>query len=90
ADVHKYYVEEALQHIIGTLERRLTALIDAGVMRPVDPALTARMMSATTMGFAALFELGVSIGTDSPEKLGAFVTDIQLNGLRNGLGGGEK
>lgn len=83
ADVHKYYVEEALQHIITTLERRLTALIESGVMRPVDPALTARMMSATTMGFAALFELGVPIGTSSPEKLGAFVTDIQLNGLRN-------
>ena len=84
ADVHKYYVEEAMQHIISTLERRLKALIDAGVMRPVDPALTARMMSATTLGFAALFELGVDIGTSSPEKLGAFVTDVHLNGLRNG------
>lgn len=83
ADVHQHYVEEALQHIITTLERRLTALIEAGVMRPVDPALTARMMSATTMGFAALFELGVDIGTSSPEKLADFVTDVQLNGLRN-------
>jgi hypothetical protein len=41
------------------------------------------MMSATTRGFAALFELGVDIGTSSPERLGAFVTDIHLNGLRN-------
>lgn len=84
ADVHQYYVEEALHRIIDVLEQRLTALIEAGVMRPVDPALTARMMSATTMGFAALFELGVSMGTTSPEKLGAAVTDIHLNGLRNG------
>ncbi|MBK8901857.1 MAG: TetR/AcrR family transcriptional regulator [Anaerolineaceae bacterium] len=84
ADVHQYYVQEALHQIIDALEQRLKALIEAGVMRPVDPALAARMMSATTMGFAALFELGISVGTTSPEKLGAAVTDIHLNGLRNG------
>ncbi|MCP4420920.1 MAG: TetR/AcrR family transcriptional regulator [Chloroflexi bacterium] len=84
ADVHQYYVQEALHRIIETTEQRLIALIDSGVMRPVDPAMTARMMSATIMGFAALFELDVPIGTKSPEKLGAEVTDIYLNGLRLG------
>lgn len=83
ADVHEYYVQEALHRIIAATEQRLTALIDSGVMRPVDPAIAARMMSATIMGFAALFELGMPIETSSPEKLGADVTDIYLNGLRN-------
>jgi AcrR family transcriptional regulator len=83
ADVHQYYVKEALHRIIAATEQRLTALIASGVMRPIDPAIAARMMSATIMGFAALFELGVSIGTSSPEKLGADVTDIYLKGLRN-------
>ncbi|WP_420628120.1 TetR/AcrR family transcriptional regulator [Candidatus Leptofilum sp.] len=83
ADVHQYYVQEALHRIIAATEQRLTALIESGVMRPVDPAIAARMMSATIMGFAALFELGVPIDSDSPEKLGTAVTDIYLNGLRN-------
>ncbi|VAW41704.1 hypothetical protein MNBD_CHLOROFLEXI01-3278 [hydrothermal vent metagenome] len=83
ADVHQYYVQEALTRIIATTEQRLIALIDSGVMRSVDPAMAARMMSATIMGFAALFELGVPVGTNSPEKLGAEVTDIYLNGLRH-------
>ncbi len=83
ADVHEYYVQEALHRIIAATEQRLTALIESGVMRSVNPAIAARMMSATIMGFAALFELGVSISTVAPEKLGAEVTDIYLNGLRN-------
>jgi AcrR family transcriptional regulator len=83
ADVHEYYVQEALHRIIAATEQRLTALIASGVMRSVDPTLAARMMSATIMGFAALFELGVPLGPGTPEKLGADVTDIYLNGLRN-------
>jgi len=51
-------------------------------MRPVDPVIAARTMSATIMGFAALFELGISVTHSSPERLGAEVTDIFLNGLR--------
>jgi hypothetical protein len=34
------------------------------------------------MGFAALFELGGSVGHSSPEQLGAEVTDIFINGLK--------
>ena len=83
ADVHQYYVQEALHPIIAATEQRITALIDSGVMRPVDPAIAARMMSATIMGFAALFELGVSVGDGSAEKLGTAVTDIYLNGMRD-------
>ncbi|HEX6385899.1 MAG TPA: TetR/AcrR family transcriptional regulator [Anaerolineae bacterium] len=81
-DVHQYYVQEAIHRIIETTERRVAALIEAGVMRPVDPVVAARTMSATIMGFAALFELGVSVTHSSPERLGAEVTDIFLNGLR--------
>ena len=82
ADVHRYYVQEALHRIIVTTEQRLKSLIKSGTIRPIDPAVAARMMSATIMGFAALFELGESISTNTPERLGADVTDIYLNGLR--------
>ena len=60
----------------------LKFLIEKGYMRPIDPVVAARTLSATIMGFAALFELGASVENTSPEKLGEQVTDIFLNGLR--------
>lgn len=81
-DVHQHYVQETMHRIIDETEKRIQALIDAGRMRPVDPAVAARTLSATIMGYAALFELGASVDHASPETLGRQVTDIFLNGLR--------
>jgi AcrR family transcriptional regulator len=82
ADVHEHYMQGALQRIITETEKRLQKMIDLGAIRPVDPVIAARTLSATIMGFAALFELGGSVGHSSPERLGAEVTDIFINGLR--------
>ena len=82
ADVHEHYMQGALQRIITETEKRLQKLIDDGGIRPVDPTVAARTLSATIMGFAALFELGGSVGHSSPEQLGAEVTDIFINGLK--------
>ena len=81
-DVHEHYMQGALQRIITETEKRLQKLIETEAIRPVDPAIAARTLSATIMGFAALFELGGSVGHSSPEKLGAEVTDIFINGLK--------
>lgn len=90
-DVRQYYVEEALYRIIRETEKRLQTLIEIGMMRPVNPAVAARTVSAAIMGFAALFELGGEIrggllvaggDTFSPDFLGAQVADIILNGLQ--------
>ena len=87
-DVHRYYVEEAIYRIIDVSEKRIAALIEAGKMRPVDPVLAGRVMCATIMGFAALFELGVPVPATTPEQLGQDITDIFANGLRlNGQSG---
>ena len=83
-EIQQYYGQQALQRIIDETEKRFRSLIDAGVMRPVDPALAARTISAAIMGFATLYELGRHSGKDngfSPEKLGTEVTDIFLDGL---------
>lgn len=80
-DVHQYYVQNAMHRIIDETEKRIKVLIEKGRMRPIDPVVAARTLSATIMGFAALFELGASVGHTSPEKLGEQVTDIFLNGL---------
>lgn len=83
ADVHQYYVEGAIHRIIDETESRLKTLIEAGKMRDVDPNIAARTMSAAIMGFAALFELGVTVNHTSPVKLGQQVTDIFINGLKS-------
>jgi len=82
-DVRRYYVEEAMHHIIAQTEQNIRDLIARGTLRDVDPTIAARTMSATIMGFAALFELGISVNHSSPELLGTQVTDILWNGLRN-------
>lgn len=88
-DVHRYYVQEALYRIIDATEKQFQTLIDSGVMRPVDPAVAARAISASIMGFAALYELGAqemgarqARGEFSAEQLGAQVADIFLRGLQ--------
>lgn len=86
-DVQRFYVKEALYRIIEATEERFRALNDAGVMRPVDPSVAARAISATIMGFATLSEMaerredGTIANPFDPEQLGAQVTDIFLHGL---------
>ncbi|MFO7537906.1 MAG: TetR/AcrR family transcriptional regulator [Chloroflexota bacterium] len=90
SDQHQPYIHDTLSQIITAIEDRLTALVSAGVMRPVDTAIAARMISATVMGFASLFEIGGQNRDDqlpgekfrfAPEALGEEMTDIFLYGL---------
>jgi AcrR family transcriptional regulator len=84
-DVHRTSMQDAIQRIINEIEGRFRALIESGVMRPVDPAVAARAISATVMGFAALYEMG-QYGSEangfSPQKWGEELTDLFLNGLQ--------
>ncbi len=83
-DVHRE-VQGALQRIIGETEQRFRDLVASGVMRPVDPALAARAISATIMGFAAMYEMGQtgrSKNGVSAEQWGLALTDLFLNGLQ--------
>jgi hypothetical protein len=74
-----------VQEIISAMEKRFHREIEGGVMRPVDPAIMARAISATVMGFAALYELG-QYGQErdgvSPQKWGEELTDLFLTGLQ--------
>lgn len=83
-EIQHLYGQLAIQRIIDQTEQRFRELIDAGIMRPVDPALAALTISAAIMGFATLYELGRYGHQDngfSPEKWGNEVTDLFLNGL---------
>ena len=85
-DVHRIFIQDSLQRIISTTEHRFRTLIESGVMRPVEPAVAARAISATIMGFAALYEMG-QYGKEengfSPQKWGEELTDLFLNGLQS-------
>lgn len=92
-DVHRVFIQEALQQIIDGTAQRFQTLIDAGVMRPVDPALAAKAISATIMGFAALYEMGQYGQEDnglSPQRWGEELTGIFLDGLQAGDSDGEE
>ena len=90
-DVRQYYVKDTLSRLIDATEKRVREWIEAGIMRPVDPAIAARTISAVIMGYGALFELGEDLwqgvpaaddGTLLPILLGEQVTDIMLKGLQ--------
>ena len=86
-DVHQFYVQEAIYTIIRETEQIFRQLIADGVMRPVNPAVAARTIGATSMGYAALYEFMHEIQPDgdgrfTPDQLGKEVTDIFLKGLQ--------
>ena len=86
-DVRQYYVEEAIYTIITETEKIFRQLIADGVMRPVNPAVAARTISATIMGYAALYEFLQEIQPDgdgrfTPNQLGQEVTDNFIKGLQ--------
>jgi AcrR family transcriptional regulator len=84
-DVHRNYIQDAVQRIISAIEVRFRREIKSGVLRPVDPAIAARAISATVMGFAALYEMGQygqEVNGISPQAWGENLTDLFLHGLQ--------
>jgi AcrR family transcriptional regulator len=84
-EVHRQFIQHSLQRIIAETERRFEQWAANGVIRTIDPALAARAISATIMGFAALYEMG-QYGNEkngfSPERWGRELSDLFLDGLR--------
>ena len=79
------YGQDAIQRIIDATEERFRTFIESGVMRQLDPEVAARAISATIMGFAALYELGqyrTKNSDFSAERWGVEVTDLFLKGMR--------
>lgn len=77
--------KDAIQRIIKATEERFSEFIATGVMRPVDPNIAARTISATIMGFAALYELGqygAKNSNFSAERWGKEITSLFLNGIQ--------
>ncbi|MCL4868044.1 MAG: TetR/AcrR family transcriptional regulator [Anaerolineae bacterium] len=89
-DVYQYYVQEALARIIHNTEQLIEQAIEAGKMRPVDPGIAARTISAAIMGFSVMFEFSDALWDGLKRKdghpitadwLGEQVADLFLHGL---------
>jgi len=81
--LNRYLREQVLARISQQARQRMQALIDQGVMRPVDPAIASWTMIASIVGLAIFADLGTDSVLEAvdPEVLGARVGDIFLNGL---------
>ena len=84
-DLRRTFIRDAVRRIITATEERFRREIESGKMRAVDPVISARAISATLMGFAALYEMGQygkEVNGISPQEWGEELTDLFLYGLQ--------
>ena len=85
-ELNRTLVELMLPRISQQVERLMTHLIDARVMRRVDPEIANWTLMSAVVGLALFSDLGAApvLETISVEELAAQVSDIFINGLRGG------
>ena len=84
AEIRRALVEEVLPRISQEVERLMRGLMDAGVMRRIDPEIANWTLQGAVVGLALFSELGAArtLETISAEALAAQVSDIFIHGLR--------
>ncbi len=82
-EIHQYYVEEMLGRFVKDLQERLEMLVDAGILRPINPAIAARTIVSAMMGLSIIFDVGddTVLETISDEALAQEVLDFFQHGL---------
>ena len=85
-ELNRTLVQEMLPRISQQVERLMTDLIGAGVMRRVDPEIANWTLMSAVVGLALFSDLGAAtiLETISVEALAAQVSDIFINGLHGG------
>lgn len=88
-ELNRALVQEVLPRISGEVERLMGTLMDAGVMRRVDPEIANWTLMGAVVGLALFADLGAApaLQTVSAEALAGQVSDIFINGLRGALDG---
>lgn len=83
-DLRRALVEEVLPRISQEVERLMRGLMDAGVMRRIDPEIANWTLLSAVVGLAMFSDLGAApaLETISAEALAVQVSDIFINGLR--------
>lgn len=75
------YRESVYGPLLATVERHVQARIDAGHLRPVEPALLTLFLSALFLGLAFLFILGDVQERARWDALVEFLADVVFDGL---------
>jgi len=82
-EFNRTLVQEILPRISQQVERLMTGLIDAGVMRRIDPEIANWTLMSAVVGLALFSDLGAApvLEKISADALAAQVSDIFINGL---------
>ena len=83
-DLNRALVEDILPRISRKIEGLMAALMDAGVMRRVDPQIANWTLMGAVVGLAIFTDLGAApvLAAIPPHELAAQVSYIFINGLR--------
>ena len=82
-EIRRYYVEDVLGRFINELAERLELLINAGVLRPINPAIVARTIISAMTGLAVIFDVGddAVLQNMSDQELAKEMLDFFKHGL---------
>jgi AcrR family transcriptional regulator len=83
-DLNRALVEDVLPRISREVKRLMATLMDAGIMRRVDPEIANWTLISTVVGLALFADLGAAplLETISAEALAKQVSAIFIHGLR--------
>lgn len=83
-ELRRYLNDHVLSRISQEIEHQMRRLIDAGIMRPVNPILANWTLMGAVVGLALFDDLGAAPFLESmpAEQLASQVSDIFLLGLR--------
>lgn len=82
-DLNQVLLAEVLPRISQQVELIMGGLIEAGVMRPVNPEIANWTLLGAVVGLALFADLGAAPALQdmTPQELAAHVSDIFINGL---------
>ena len=83
-DLNHHLATDILPRISREIDRQMSGLMDAGIMRQVHPEIANWTLMGAVVGLALFAELGAApaLDTVSPEALASQVADIFIHGLR--------
>lgn len=87
-ELNHHLATDILPRISREIEQLMSGLMDAGIMRRVDPEIANWTLMSAVVGLALFADLGTApaLDTISPEALARQVSDIFIHGLRGAAG----
>jgi TetR/AcrR family fatty acid metabolism transcriptional regulator len=81
AELRELYVQEIFQPTTMLAEQLIQQWVDQKRIKPIDVALTVRIMTATVMGLMTQYLMGDQPLRERWDEIPQFLTDLLLNGI---------